>query len=74
MTINMKSPERIWRSPLNLNRPAVEAKQMASQTTMAQTVTTTERPANTVAALKAGEMMEEKSGRAPRHTSSPSLL
>ena len=31
-------------------------------------------PTKTVAALKAGEMMEEKSGRAPRHTSKPSLL
>ena len=74
MTINMNIPEMIWRTPLNLKRPAVEVKQMASQMTMAQTVTTTESPAKTVAALKAGEMMEEKSGRAPRHTSNPSLL
>ena len=70
----MNRPDRICRTPLSLNRSLVEVKQMASQMRMAQTVTTTERPVKTVAALKAGEMMEEKSGRAPLQTSNPSLL
>lgn len=60
--------------PLNLNRPELEMKQTVIHERRDRAVMRTERPENTVLALKAGDKMEENVARSPWHISTPSLL
>ena len=70
----MNTPEMIWRLPDTLNRPRVEARQMVSHASSVRTEVRTARPENTVAALQAGDRIEEKAESDPRHVSRPSRL
>ena len=74
MVMSMNTPEMIWRQPETLNRPRVEATQMLSQASSVSTEVRTARPENTVAALQAGDRIDEKAESEPRHVSTPSRL
>lgn len=74
MVMSINTPEMIWRHPETLNRPMVEATQMLSQASSVSTEVRTARPEKTVAARQAGDRIEEKAEREPRHASTPSRL
>ena len=70
----MNTPEMTWRTPEILNMPRVEERHTLSQTRSVSTEVMRASPENTVAARQAGERMEEKAEREPRHVSTPSRL
>ena len=74
MVMSMNTPEMTWRLPERRNRLMVEAQQMESQTRSTNIEVRIASPENTVAARQAGDRMEEKAVREPRHVSRPSPL